>query len=93
MSFFDTTPLGRIVNRFSKDVDGIDVTIPSVVHMWLYCLLHVCSTLVVISISTPLFLVVIVPLMFLYYFVQVIGCMESSFDCLRWLLLSLWLHF
>jgi len=28
MAFFDTTPLGRIINRFSKDIDDVDSRIP-----------------------------------------------------------------
>ncbi|XP_013411118.1 multidrug resistance-associated protein 1 [Lingula anatina] len=70
MAFFDTTPLGRIVNRFSKDMDTVDITIPMTMRIFLATLASVISTLVVITYSTPLFIVVIVPLGILYYFVQ-----------------------
>ncbi|GAB6029961.1 hypothetical protein CHUAL_005656 [Chamberlinius hualienensis] len=70
MSFFDTTPLGRIVNRFAKDVDVVDNSIPMTIRSWVMCVLQVISTLVVICISTPIFIAVIVPLSILYYFIQ-----------------------
>lgn len=71
MSFFDTTPLGRIVNRFSKDINIIDEILPRTFNFFLIMLSLVTSTLVVISVSTPIFMVVIIPLMVLYIFTQV----------------------
>ncbi|GAV06013.1 hypothetical protein RvY_16055 [Ramazzottius varieornatus] len=70
MAFFDTTPLGRIVNRFSKDIDTIDISIPSNLEVWLYCLYSVISIVLVICINTPPFAVILLPLGAFYYFMQ-----------------------
>lgn len=72
MSFFDTTPLGRIVNRFAKDVDTVDVTIPMTIRSWLSCLLQVVATIIVICVQTPIFICVVLPVSVIYYFIQVI---------------------
>ena len=70
MSFFETTPLGRILNRFSKDIYVIDETIPRALGSFIFVFLTVVSTLVVITAATPYFLIVIVPLLVLYLVVQ-----------------------
>lgn len=74
-SFFDTTPIGRIINRFSKDIYVIDEALPATVLMLLGTVFVSLSTIIVIVSSTPIFLVVIVPLAFIYVFVQVLGKM------------------
>ncbi|XP_015838720.2 multidrug resistance-associated protein 1 isoform X7 [Tribolium castaneum] len=69
-TFFDVTPVGRILNRFSKDVDTLDNILPMTLRGWITCFFSVLGTLVVISVSTPIFIAVIVPIGILYYFIQ-----------------------
>ncbi|KAM3842218.1 ATP-binding cassette sub-family C member 3-like, partial [Diretmus argenteus] len=71
-SFFDTTPIGRLINRFSKDIYVIDEALPATVLMFLGTFFISISTMLVIISSTPIFAVVIAPLTFVYIFVQVL---------------------
>jgi len=71
MYFFDTTPIGRIVNRFAKDVDILDSILPPLIRFCLNGIFSVLATLVVISYSTPIFIAVIIPIVVFYYLVQV----------------------
>ena len=70
--FFDTTPLGRLVNRFSQDMDIIDKAIPRSAEWWLECFNSVVGTVFIVCYGTPLFLVPLLPLLILYYLVQVL---------------------
>lgn len=70
-AFFDTTPSGRILNRFSKDVHVIDEVLGLTILTLLSAGCNTISTIVVIMASTPLFTVVILPLGVVYLFVQV----------------------
>lgn len=41
MMFFDTTPIGRILSRFSKDVEVLDDELPMNISFGLYLLFEV----------------------------------------------------
>ena len=72
MVFFESTPTGRIVNRFSKDIDAIDTRVPQSAHTLIINILREIGSIVVISMATPLVLTVVAPLLILYSFVQVL---------------------
>jgi len=70
MSFFETTPMGRIVNRFSKDIHTIDEMIPNSFKSFISTFMTMIGTIFVISYSTPVFLAVLLPIALTYFFTQ-----------------------
>jgi len=72
MAFFDVTPIGRILNRFSKDIDTIDILLPMNIRSYVQVSLMVLSTIGLIIALLPMFTVVLVPCVIFYYFCQTV---------------------
>ncbi|GAA5971441.1 hypothetical protein JCM11641_008352 [Rhodosporidiobolus odoratus] len=70
MIFFESTPLGTILNRFSRDVDVVDSRLAMMFGGFARTLAGVIGMIAVISTSAPGFLLVLIPVLFVYKQVQ-----------------------
>jgi ATP-binding cassette subfamily C (CFTR/MRP) protein 1 len=66
-SFFDTTPIGRILSRFSKDVYSIDVELSEYLDFFMFMSLQVVVSIGTIIFVTPYFAIAVIPLGFVYF--------------------------
>lgn len=70
MSYFETTPVGRILNRFSNDINKIDEWLPRTFSMFFRNSVSTCFTIGVIAVSMPKFLFIMATLSLLYVYFQ-----------------------
>ncbi|KAH9151539.1 hypothetical protein LEN26_003844, partial [Aphanomyces euteiches] len=69
-TFFDVTPVGRILNRFSSDLDQVDSMLPYAGVFFLNFMIQTVAVLIVCSVSAPFILVLYVPLVVVFYKIQ-----------------------
>ncbi|NWW00316.1 MRP7 protein, partial [Machaerirhynchus nigripectus] len=70
VTFFDTTPTGRILNRFSSDVYCVDDSLPFILNIFLANIYGLLGMLVIMTYGLPWIGLVLLPLAVVYFFIQ-----------------------
>ncbi|XP_030915277.1 multidrug resistance-associated protein 7 isoform X2 [Geospiza fortis] len=70
VTFFDSTPTGRIPNRFSSDLYCVDDSLPFILNIFLANIYGLLGMLVIMTYGLPWIGLVLLPLAVVYFFIQ-----------------------
>ncbi|KAI8915218.1 P-loop containing nucleoside triphosphate hydrolase protein [Powellomyces hirtus] len=69
MGFFDTQPIGRLLNRFTKDIDSVDQRLWGDILTMCISVSQIVGAIVLLAIVSPYMLIAFVPVVTLYFYV------------------------
>eukprot|EP00667_Euglena_gracilis_P000297 EG_transcript_297 len=70
MAFFDTTPVGRIINRFSTDVTSLDMNLSEQLNQSSQMVLNLITCLATLVVINPWLGLLLAPVAGVYWFIQ-----------------------
>lgn len=69
-TWYDSIPMGRLQNIFSKEMNNIDTLLPDYIRNTLYMGVSVISMLVMIAVGLPWFALALIPILAVYLYVM-----------------------
>ncbi|CAO1636594.1 unnamed protein product [Jaminaea pallidilutea] len=72
LSFFDTTPQGRITHRFSKDIDAVDNVVGETLRLFISTTVQAFGAIILVAIILPYFLIIAAIVIIAYVYIGMV---------------------